>query len=122
MRKLGRRQVALLLAVLFAITVSACGGDDDEDDGEGGGGGKPGGSITISQTSQPDYLDPALAYTQNAIEVLWLVYTPLITYPRKEGEEGAQLIPGLAQELPKVSEDAKTYELKLRKGLRYSDG
>ena len=55
----------------------------------GGGAGKSGGSITISQTSQPDFLDPALTYTVNGIEPLWLVYTPLITYPHTEGAEGA---------------------------------
>src|ERR671916_601524 len=105
MRKLGGRGLALPVVALSLLTMSACGGDDDSADGGGSGSGKTGGSITISQTSQPDFLDPALAYTQNATEALWLVYTPLIAYPHKEGEAGAQLIPGLAEELPKVSED-----------------
>jgi peptide/nickel transport system substrate-binding protein len=122
MGKLGKRALALLVAALSMLVIGACGGDDDDDDGGGGGEGKSGGSITISQTSQPDHLDPALTYTVNGIEPLWLVYTPLITYPRKEGQEGAQLIPGLAEEMPTISEDGKTYELTLRKGLKYSDG
>ena len=41
----------------------------------------------------------------NGIEPLWLVYTPLLTYPHVEGEAGAELIPGLAEDLPEVSED-----------------
>ena len=49
---------------------------------------KKGGSITISQTSQPDYMDPALTYTVNGIEPLWLVYTPLITYRARGGPGG----------------------------------
>src|ERR671917_403327 len=126
MGKLSRRALVLFLAALSMSLVVAC-GDDDDDGGDGGGGGggaaKDGGAITISQTSQPDFLDPALAYTQNAIEPLWLVYTPLLTYPRTgEMERDAELIPGLATDMPKISEDGKTYELTLRKGLKYSDG
>lgn len=99
---------------------SACGSSSDE--GDSGGSGKEGGEITISQTSQPDYLDPALSYTVNGWEPMWIVYTPLLTYPHVEGTKGGEVIPGLAQDLPKVSNGGKTYELKLRKGLKYSDG
>jgi peptide/nickel transport system substrate-binding protein len=118
------RALALLVAALAMLAIAACGDDDSSDSGDSGssGGGKEGGSITISQTSQPDHLDPALTYTVNGIEPLWLVYTPLITYPRKEGQAGAELIPGLAEAMPEVSPDGKTYKLKLRKGLKYSDG
>jgi peptide/nickel transport system substrate-binding protein len=126
MGKQSRRALALLLAVMCMGFVVAC-GDDDDDDGGGGGGGsgeaKSGGSVTISQTSQPDFLDPALTYTVNGIEPGWLVYTPLITYPRTgDIEKDSSLIPGLAEEMPTISEDGKTYELTLRKGLKYSDG
>src|SRR5918999_4511679 len=118
MGKHSRRVLALLLAALCMAFVVAC-GDDDDDGGDTGGGGsgeaKSGGSITISQTSQPDFLDPALTYTVNGVEPLWLVYTPLITYKRVDGPEGAELIPGLAESLPKISEDGLTYRLTLRK-------
>ena len=57
-------------------------------------------------------------YTVNAIEPTWLVYTPLITYKREEGQAGAELIPGLAEDLPDISADGKTYKLKLRQGLQ----
>jgi peptide/nickel transport system substrate-binding protein len=123
MGKFGRRALVLLVAAVSMIVIAACGGDDDSDSGGGGGGGgKSGGSITMSQTSQPDHLDPALTYTVNGIEPGWLVYTPLIAYPSKEGQAGAELIPGLAKDLPKISKDGKTYELTLRPGMKYSDG
>jgi peptide/nickel transport system substrate-binding protein len=80
------------------------------------------GSITIAQTSQPDFLDPALSYTLNGWEPMWLVYTPLLTYRRAEGEAGTELIPGLADDLPQISDDGLTYRLKLRPGLKYSSG
>ena len=123
MGKLGRRALVLLVACLSLFVIAACGGDDDGDSGDSGSGeGKKGGSITISQTSQPDYMDPALTYTVNGIEPLWLVYTPLITYAREEGQGGSKLIPGLAEDLPEISDDGLTYTLKLREGLKYSDG
>jgi peptide/nickel transport system substrate-binding protein len=124
MGTLGRRALALLVALLTMFVIIACGDDDDDDGGGGGGGGaaKQGGSITIAQTSQPDYLDPALAYTVNAWEPMWLVYTPPVTYKRAEGLEGTELIPGIAEEMPQISEDGKTVTFTLRKGLKFSDG
>jgi peptide/nickel transport system substrate-binding protein len=124
MVKLGGRAFVLLAAVLSMFVIAACGGDDEESGDGGGGGGeaKQGGSITISQTSQPDYLDPALSYTVNGWEPMWLVYTPPVTYKRAEGIEGTELIPGVAEELPEVSEDGRTVTFTMRKGLKFSDG
>jgi peptide/nickel transport system substrate-binding protein len=103
------------------LALFGCGGGDD-DDGNEGGQGKQGGSITISQSSQPDSLDPALSYNLTGWESMWLVYTPLLAYRHAEGTKGAELIPGVAKDLPTVSPDGRTYELTLRKGLRFSDG
>lgn len=124
MRDLVRRLPVLVVALLAALALGACGDDDDDGGGGGAAGGeaRQGGSITISQTSQPDYLDPALSYTVNGWEPMWLVYAPLIGYKHAEGEEGTQLIPYAAEALPEVSEDGLTYTLKLRDGLKYSDG
>jgi peptide/nickel transport system substrate-binding protein len=126
MGKLGRRALVLLLAALSMSVIAACGGDDDDGGGGGTGGGgeaKNGGSITMSQTSQPDFMDPALTYTVNGIEPLWLVYTPLLTYPRTgDAVKDSLVVPGLAEDMPTISKDGKTYELTLRKGLKYSDG
>ena len=108
---------AAALGAVAALTIAACGDSDDE-----GSATAEGGEVTIAQTSQPDFLDPALTYTANGIEPLWLVYTPLLTYRRAEGLAGAELIPGLAEDLPEISADGKTYTLTLRDGLRYSDG
>jgi len=120
MRKFGRHALTLLFAALSAFAIVACGGDDENVGGSEGG--KQGGSITIGMASQPDYLDPASAYTVNAWESQWMVYTPPFTYKRAEGADGTEIIPGLAKDLPKVSEDGLTYEFTLRGGLEYSDG
>jgi peptide/nickel transport system substrate-binding protein len=110
---------ALALALSACPVLAACGGGGSD---TASGAGREGGSVTIAQSAQPDYLDPALSYTLNSWEPMWLVYTPPLTYRHAEGEAGTQLIPGVATALPKVTNGGKTYELTLRKGLKYSDG
>ncbi|HEY4278869.1 MAG TPA: ABC transporter substrate-binding protein [Conexibacter sp.] len=70
----------------------------------------------------PDYLDPQLGYTTQSVEATWITYTPLLTYRHEEGQAGTELIPGLAQAIPRISADGKTYDMTLRRGLRFSDG
>jgi peptide/nickel transport system substrate-binding protein len=127
MRSTLRRLGALMLALTLALGVAACGGDDEGGGGGGGGGGdssaaKTGGTATSNLTSFPDFLDPALSYTQEGWQSLWTVYTPLLSYKHQEGAEGSQLVPGLAEAMPEISPDGKTYTLKLRQGLKFSDG
>lgn len=70
----------------------------------------------------PDSLDPGLGFTTQSYEATWISYTGLVTYAHASGEAGAKLIPGLAESLPTVSGDGKTYTFTLRKGLVYSSG
>ena len=82
-----RTSAQLLLAALM-LALFGCGGDDNGDDE--GGRGKQGGSITISQTTQPDFMDPALGYQLAGWEPMWLVYTRLLTYDKERRARRAQ--------------------------------
>src|SRR4029078_764263 len=73
-------------------------------------------------TSFPDYVDPQLSYTVEGWEGLWNVYTPLLTYKHAKGDAGTEVVPGLAKDMPDISPDGKTYKLKLRPNMKYSDG
>ncbi len=123
-----RSRITTALVALSATAVLAAGCGDDKDTGGGSEGGsataevKSGGTFTAYYTSFPDYMDPALSYTQEGWTALWTVYTPLLTYKHAEGAEGATLVPGLAEAMPEISDDGLTYKLKLRSGLKYSDG
>ena len=81
---------------------------------------RQGGELRMVRTLAPDHLDPALTYAVNALEPLYYVYTPLLTYRRVEGRAGTELVPGLAEALPEVSRDGRTYRLRLRAGLALS--
>jgi peptide/nickel transport system substrate-binding protein len=116
-RKLRRVAVLGLATAVAAIGLAACGGGDDD-----GGEAAQGGEVNVTMTSFPDYLDPQLSYTLEGWEVLWNVYTPLLTYKHEAGETGTEVVPGLATDMPQISNGGKTYKLTLRKGMKYSDG
>jgi peptide/nickel transport system substrate-binding protein len=92
-----------------------CGSSDDSS-------GKEGGTLNGTYASFPDYLDPALSYTAEGWTAMYNTYIPLLTYAHENGDAGSKVIPGLAKELPKISNGEKTYTLFLRPGLKYSDG
>jgi len=125
MRSTLRTLLGLVAVLALALGVAACGGDgggDGEDTGTPGAEGRAGGEAVVNLTSFPDYMDPALTYTLEGWNSQWTVYTPLVSYAHAEGAEGAELIPGLAESLPEISEDGLTYKLKLRENLKYNDG
>jgi peptide/nickel transport system substrate-binding protein len=68
-----------------------------------------------------DHLDPALAYG-GGFKVVYGVYATLVAYRHANGEAGTELVPMLAEAMPKISSDQRTYTFTLRKGLKYSDG
>jgi peptide/nickel transport system substrate-binding protein len=127
--------VAALAAVL-AVGLAACGGGSSssssspstseggssEGGGEAEGEGNEGGTLKGAYTSFPDYMDPQISYTAEGWTAMRPVYVPLLTYKAASEEEGAEIIPGLAKELPKVTNGGKTYTMFLREGLKYSNG
>jgi peptide/nickel transport system substrate-binding protein len=102
------------LSCAAAFGIAAC--------GSSGTAVKEGGTVTVLMGTAPDFLDPQEGYTTQAAEPDWISYTPLLTYKHASGQDGTTIIPGLAQNLPQVSKDGKTYTLTLRKGLVFSNG
>jgi peptide/nickel transport system substrate-binding protein len=113
LKKLGAVLAVIACAAALSLCLAACGGSSS---------GKEGGTLTGSYASFPDYLDPQLSYTAEGWTAMYDTYIPLLTYKHASGQEGSEVIPGLAKELPKVTDGGKTYTLFLRKGLKYSDG
>jgi peptide/nickel transport system substrate-binding protein len=111
-----RKLIALLatgLVAVCALGLSSCGRSS---------GGKEGGTLTASFSAFPDALDPQFSYTLEGWSAMYDTYIPLLTFAHADGQAGSQIIPGLAQAMPKITDGGKTYSLTLRKGLKYSDG
>ena len=82
-----------------------------------------GGTITMVAGTPPLSADQGLDFTTQGNELESVVNTPLLTFKRGvEGVGGTQIVPGLAQSLPTVSNGGKTYTFQLRSGLHYSNG
>jgi peptide/nickel transport system substrate-binding protein len=111
LRKLAAVVSVLVLSAGATLGLVACGDS-----------GKEGGALKGSYASFPDYLDPQLSYTAEGWTAMYNTYIPLLTYAHADGVAGSEVIPGLAEALPKISNGGKTYTLQLRDGLKYSDG
>ncbi|HVV91107.1 MAG TPA: ABC transporter substrate-binding protein [Solirubrobacterales bacterium] len=130
MKKIRYCLILVVLAAGVAVGLAACGGGGNSssapstsESGSGSGGeGNEGGTLKAAITSFPDYMDPQISYTAEGWNAMRPVYIPLLTYRAAEGEEGSEIIPGLAKALPKVTNGGKTYTMFLRKGLKYSNG
>jgi peptide/nickel transport system substrate-binding protein len=113
----GRRAAWAAVAAGLALVAGGC-----SDDAEPRGDAHAGGSLVIAEETAPGSLDPALVTSPVARRAAWLAYTPPLTYRRVEGEDGTDLVPALAEELPESSKDGRTYSFRLRPDLSYSDG
>ncbi|HEX6031250.1 MAG TPA: peptide ABC transporter substrate-binding protein [Tepidiformaceae bacterium] len=122
------RKIWLLFAIMAlastAIFAAAC-GDDDDDNGTGadntstsGDSGKPvdGGEITV-QYAEPESFDPHWSHFAQDIGVQRMVWRGLYRLVKDNKVE-----PEMASDMPKVSDDGKTVTVKLRSGLKWSDG
>jgi peptide/nickel transport system substrate-binding protein len=124
------------LAAVSAVALAACGGGGSSSSGSSStsesesesstppaeGEGNEGGTLKAAYSEFPDYLDPQISYTAQGWTAMRPVYIPMLYYKSGEGQEGSEIVPGLAKELPKVSNGGKTYTMFMRKGLKYSNG
>jgi peptide/nickel transport system substrate-binding protein len=80
-----------------------------------------GSTVTGAYSWRPD-LDPQVAWSNYSLNVIYDTYIPLLTYKHANGKAGSKVIPGLARNLPRITDGGRTYALRLRQGLRYSNG
>jgi peptide/nickel transport system substrate-binding protein len=82
----------------------------------------PSDTLVIAQTQDFPSLDPALASSPEAWQLEYATCAKLVDYPAVAGYRGTRLTPELAESLPIVSRDRRTYTFHVRSGRRFSDG
>ncbi|MFL5969800.1 MAG: ABC transporter substrate-binding protein, partial [Gaiellaceae bacterium] len=108
----------------LAFLAGCGGGGNKSSSGGGGNGNNEGKTYPLLRVvwDAPDYMDPALYYTVAAYQLTNYVWTGLVGYKHENGPAGATLVPYLAQSMPKISADGKSYKFTLRENLKYSNG
>jgi peptide/nickel transport system substrate-binding protein len=121
---------ALLVAGL-AVVLSSCGGGGSTSGGGEENAGIPsefkaptsaadnaqkGGSLTVLNEGDIDYMDPGAAYYQVTYELTLADQRTLMGWP----PDATQPVPDLAADQPKVSDDGKTITFTIRDGVKYS--
>src|SRR6478609_7645608 len=97
---------SLLMTSAVALVLGACSSSSTTSSGGGTntGAGTSGGTITIAAGTAPLSADQGLDFTTQGTELYSVVNTPLLTFKRGvEGVGGTQIVPGLAESLPTVS-------------------
>jgi len=125
-----RPAATVLLAVIAAVAIGACGSStsssgaksSSKSSSSAAASGAGGSAVNMVEGTFPQSLDPGMDYTTQGAEINWITYTGLTTYAHVDGLAGTKLIPGLATALPVISDGGKTYTATLRKGLVFSNG
>jgi peptide/nickel transport system substrate-binding protein len=99
------------------LGLAACGGSSSTPSRTGSGG-----TITILSGTAPQSADSQADLSSQGTQLISVVNTPLLVFRRAPGDAGSELRPGLARSMPEVSDGGRTYVLRLRAGLHYSDG
>ena len=81
-----------------------------------------GGTMRLLARSASGTLDPHINYTDQGWQMYQPIYDGLVAFRKAEGMDGFTIVPDLAEALPEVSNDGKTFTFKLRKGIKFSNG
>ncbi|GAB3213501.1 ABC transporter substrate-binding protein [Marinactinospora endophytica] len=81
-----------------------------------------GGTLRFAISANMESTDPGNTYYGYIWNFSRFYARTLYTYATEPGEAGREVVPDLAAELPEVSDDGRTWTVKLREGLKYEDG
>ena len=77
-----------------------------------------GGEYTEGLVGQPQFLNPVLSAASGVdSDITRIIYAQLLKF-----DKDLKLIPDLAENLPTISADQKTYTIKLKPNLKWQDG
>ena len=81
-----------------------------------------GGTMRLVARSAAGTVDPMINYTLQYWQIYQGLYDGLMAFKKAAGADGFTKVPDLAEAMPEVTNDGKTYVFKLRKGIKFSNG
>lgn len=102
-----KKLLASFLALAMAFSLTACGGDDAEKKD----------SVIVAVGGDTANLDPAIVDDSITNNILLECYDGLYTL-----DKNGNIQTKLATDMPEISEDGLTYTIKLKKGVKWSNG
>ncbi len=81
-----------------------------------------GGTMRLVARSAAGTLDPHINYTLQFWQIYQITHDGLVGFKKAQGEEGFKVVPNLAEAMPQIADDGKTYTFKLREGIKFWDG
>ncbi|GIF95108.1 ABC transporter substrate-binding protein [Catellatospora citrea] len=112
-----RRLVAAAAAVTLLGVASACDSAADANDTI-----TQGGTLRVVLPALPDHLDPQKIAAAMDANISRLISRTLTTYKAEPGTASSELVPDLATDLGRPSENNTVWEFKLREGVKWEDG
>lgn len=113
-----RRQfLGFLGTATAAFGLTACGGSSSSSTGSSASAGSTD-AITYSLTADPRAIDPAYFDDGESAVVCTNIYEGLYGFAEKD----ATVVAVLAEDLPEISEDGLTYTVKVKQGIKFTDG
>ena len=121
-RRLALLSVLLLLAGVIAFGAAACGSSSGSSGGGSTGGTastpKKGGTLVFGWESEPNTLDPAIAWNLLEWQIFHNVFANFYQYAAKPGTGRTQLVPNMATAMPTITNGGKTYTIHLKPGAQ----
>ncbi len=121
-----KRPVISLVGVLSAAVLIAagCGGGSKNSSStqQQAAGGKGGTFIAVANAAPSGSPDPQVNYTLQEWQLLIFTHDGLVAFKRTSGTEGTKIVADLAESIPKPTNGGKTWEFKLRSGIKFSNG
>lgn len=81
-----------------------------------------GGTLRITAESAPGSLDVQINYNETGWPFTGMLYDGLVAFKKTSGEDSNTLVPDLAEAMPELRDDGRTYVFKLRQGVKFSNG
>ena len=116
-----------VLAATITLALTACGGgggtSTTKNKGSQAPTGKKGGTLYLINDADFEHIDPQRTYVSNALNFTERFTTrTLVTFKSVPGPAGSELVPDMATDLGKGTDNNQTWTFTLKDGLKFEDG